>query len=257
MSVGCQGPVGPQGPPGAIGASGENAKNPAPADLAGLDLAGQVQPQGVTCTPGQSFCVNSKQIATCTLSGADAILSFGADYSPIGGTITNPFACVTDVECPTVFGLVPGGACYKRAKAPCTWTFTAPAFAGVSSSFYGGAGPSCAQPSDCMTFDFQVGVNGAIASNPNACPPTSDYISIGISGPRASLPLGTAVTLPISGISVNYTRTINGSSRSCSAWTGTLKRVRDIPSWQVDFNLTCSDSGNTDIQLIGTLSGEK
>lgn len=244
LVVGCQGPKGdpgPPGPPGENGKSGTNGTN----GMNGTTPDGGTPPQPVSCTPSKGFCVNNT-VATCLLSGADAILGVDCSLPTLGGSASNPFSCVEESACP-----IWNGACCKRMKPPCTWSFTEPALTGSGSLYYAGPGMNCGLPSTCLANAFQVGINGA-EGDATACPPTTTYTNLGLTIPRSTVVVGQTITLPFKDASVSYSR----GGQSCYSWTGTVRFDSDVPTWKVTLNLTCSEAGEQTTKLVGTLSGE-
>lgn len=259
LGCGAQGPPGEQGlkgDPGTMGAKGDpGGPGSIPAfDLSsppGSDLAGFVPPQAINCLPGKAFCVGS-QIFVCTLSGADAHFSYDCDAQS-GSTPTNVLSCSKDPACPAYNN----GACCKRQKVPCSWAFSEPAINGVpingsASIIVGGPGLTCGQPAPCNIGTFTASVSG-VEGDQTACPSTAQYMSFSFNFARTALSVGQTVTLPLAGANVSFL----GRGRSCSSWSGTLHFDSDVPSWSVTANLTCTTSGNTDIKMVGTMSGNE
>lgn len=244
---GCVGPAGPPGPVGPAGPTGQPGSVVTPdlagVDLQGVDLMGSVQPQTITCSPGVSFCANSTRVATCTLSGADAIL--GADCGTVG-TVTNPATCVTS-GCPAG-----QAACCRRQNPVWSWNFTQPALAGAAyvadtsnGATYEQIGRACVGAS--------LGISYAILNRPiSACPSNAFYLQMSFD--RSTVAVGATITLPPSpGTSLSA----NIGANSCAQWTGTMKIDSDLPDWSITINATCSNGMLTGTQVVGTMSGHE
>lgn len=237
MLCGCQGPMGdpgPQGPPGGNGIDGKNAPS---VDLAGVDLAGQVQPQGVTCSPGGSFCA-SNHVALCTLSGADAFL--GSDCGT-QGSMTNPASC-------TMTGCPAGQTACCRRQRPWRWNFTQPAL--VGESYFAGGSPGIGVgKSGCGS---SLALAGAVLYDSiSACPAAGIFIEPVFN--RAKVNSGIVLAFPTDGM----TLTATVSPVTCGNWTGTMRIDSDLPDWSVTINATCTEAGKTNLRVIGTMSGSE
>lgn len=237
----CVGPKGDPGPPGPPGERGAGATfDLAGLDLAGVDLGGGVPPQAVTCTPGQSFCVTSSQIATCTLSGADAVLGTSCATQ---GSATNPSTCVT-TGCPAG-----QAACCRRQKPLWAWNFTQPAVSGMAYVANYEA-VSLTFGKVCVGSGLGLGSAG-FTRNITSCPSDAVFIIVGF-GNRSTVNPGSTITLPAAGVSLSATV----GSVSCSQWSGTVRLDSDLPDWSVTINATCT-TPNVTLAIAGTLSGSE
>lgn len=239
--MGPAGPTGAQGPQGERGAPGQAAATP----TGSPDLAGTtgLPPQAVTCAPGADFCATSTRVATCTLSGSDAVL--GADCVA-QGSATNPASCATS-GCP-------GGhsACCRRQSPLWKWNLTAPELSGETYT------PSTDPGSFFFTVDHVCGgasfeLRSVIMVRPLSACPRNDA-SIAISFQRYNVRQGSTVDLSSSDVDMVY----NVAGDECRSWTGSIRIDSDLPSWQVTINAQCfRGSGAPPLSLTGTLGGNE
>lgn len=244
--TGCPGPQGPPGPPGMPGTPGTNGTNGANGSNPDGGLVGTT----TSCTPAQSFCEGNR-LWTCTKSGADAT---GGQDCTGQSTANNPYICST-TNCPYYFNT---GACCRPTKATCNWNITGPT--NLTGMLFGTFGPtqgySCSTPTaippSCTPTvgTFYVNISSVHAS---ACPPANDGIYVNIDRTKATV--GQTITLPATGVNVFYT-TANDTTKSCSAWTGTVTWNSDVPSYKVTLSLTCSEQGKTGVSVSGTIQGD-
>jgi hypothetical protein len=230
--VACQGAIGPQGPPGPPG----SVVYPE----AGQIPDGGVAPQPVTCPPATDFCVGSR-IATCTLSGADAVV--GQDCAA-QGSMTNPASCVTS-GCPA--GQT---ACCRQMMPVWTWNFTHPAVAGSTyvksyDSVYLVNSGTCVGSTLGLEFAWLLRAQ-------TTCP--SDAISISVNLDRVKVAVGSPVMLTPSTNGASLSATVGGVN--CSQWSGTVTLHSDLPNWSVSINANCTVAGTT-LAVMGTMSGNE
>jgi hypothetical protein len=186
-----------------------------------------------SCTPGESLC-NDEQLWSCNLSGHDA--THVASCAALG-TATNPATCAT-TGCP-------GGeaACCKRMDAGCSYAITSPvALSGGSCN-----APAVTQNATCGRFTTSIYVIPAPA--PGVC--ASDLTQVIVSLDRTAHAAGSTFA-PVAADSIEYIGVSGGTQTSCSAWTGNVHWVSDVPAWQVDVDLTCTTGT---LHLVGSLHG--
>lgn len=161
-----------------------------------------------------------------------------------GGSTTNPTGCFTD-KCP------PGStACCRQAKAPCRWNLTTPALSGEFFTYLLEQ-PYCVVSSTCAT-DSTFSVTFYPRINGTACSP--DVFTYALVSLKRPMTAGELISLPNSRVSLSVYSP--DSTKSCSQWTGTVSWGSDVPSWSITLNLTCSETGKSGIQLVGTFSGD-
>jgi hypothetical protein len=231
MLCGCQAPKG----------------DPSTIDLAfapGTDLAGFVQPRAITCLPGKAFCATASQVATCTLSGGDAVL--GADCTAVGSA-TNPGSCVA-TGCP-----VGQAACCRRQKPLWKWTFTQPAIVGESYVGFETGKPYLSPGKSCT--GSALAITSAAFYHPQTTCPT-DYVYVSTNFNRTTTNIGVTVDLAAPGVGNSFNFN-NGTANTCTAWTGTMKIDADLPDWSVTVNAVCSTGTLAGTQIAGTMSGSE
>lgn len=226
--IGCQGPRGPQGDPGNPG-SNTNDAGPVP--------DGGTEATRITCNPGESLCVNN-HLWSCNLSGNDA--AHIADCGS-GTSATNPGICSTSA-CP-----VGQTACCTTTHDSCMFTMMSPnTEAGSSPSSFCFSGGVPATPT-CGSFIAEFQYN--ISVIPGVCATSATDTVIVVLDRIKRMP-GTFV--PMVG-EVSYLST----PISCSSWTGNVHWISDAPTWAVDVDLTCTQTGPANgLRLIASMHGQ-
>lgn len=243
---GCKGPMGAPGMPGTPGPPGQGFTD----DLGGGVADGGLPPRQIACTPGMNFCASPTHIATCTLSGRDAVIQI--DCATLSATSTNAYTCAADSGC------VPGwtGGCCKRDKVPCAVSLTAPAWTAQGSAYWPqrASDLNCSTPTKCPTDPFYAGVSQSQTTvDANMCSSSTSQ-DLNVSLPRTVL-VGQTVSLPATGVFLSYRG--GTSATNCGSWTGTVRLDSDVPAWSVTFNATCSDPAAMGLRLVGTMSGNQ
>lgn len=244
IAVGCvpgpqgePGPAGRDGPPGPVGPPGPGGQGFVP-----LDGGGTANDAGLLCTPAAMFCEGNR-LWTCTRSGLDAI--GGADCAAAGST-NNPRICATTGCLPPPYS---NGACCRPSKKLCAWSITAPEvlsgdqydtnpLADQQCTVSGGA---CAGDPLAVYFTRKVSV----------CPAVNYYVTLQLKRPFTA---AQAVTLPSTNVTLYLTHT--DPTKGCTAWTGIVTPVSDVPSYSVSIDATCSETGKSAIRVTGTFSGD-
>jgi hypothetical protein len=228
VAAGCQGSPEPSSPlaDGAVVSDGRAYDGPA------ISTDGPV-PTSVICRPGEQFC-SGNHLWSCTLSGHDAT---HVEECGAGGTGTNPATCATS-GCPSG-----RRACCKRESEPCEYAVTSPL--GVAGTCFP---PQATLNPSCGSFSFSVVRSPAPALN--VC--SSDIFQVIAVIDRTKHAVGTSFSLG-PGDALIYSATTMGVSASCSSWTGNVQWLSDVPSWRVDVDLTCTNTGS--IHLVGTFHG--
>ncbi|RYZ40303.1 MAG: collagen-like protein [Myxococcaceae bacterium] len=190
---------------------------------------------------GKPFC-DGANLSYCSVSGADAF-RFGACS---GGTDNNPVGCFT-TDCPG-----DAAACCRPAKVRCGWSFSNPATTGRTYDLDEERDKDtgyCSAPSTCdqTALEFHI----APPMTTGTCP-TLSHRSVHVTVHRPLPPLGQSVTLPNSNIVIHS----GSATTACSAWTGTLTVHSDVPHWRISLDVTCSNSGASDIRIVGSASGD-
>lgn len=243
-SQGPKGDTGEQGPPGATGAQGPQGPR---GDTGPAGPMGPVGESPEICTPGEFFCEGTRLWA-CTRSGTDAVLNTKC----AGGTTTNPTGCFTTACAPG------DAACCRTEKPTCQWTMSRPITstgAGYENAYGGVVTPEsyyCYAPSSCLatdTFTVQMGITG---NESITCGAVFSMLVIRVTRPMTTP--GQVFTLPNSRVSLSLYADENG--RACSNWTGTVTWHSEVPAWSVSVNATCSETGKSHIQLVGSYSGD-
>jgi hypothetical protein len=181
-------------------------------------------------------------MATCTLSGADAVLGVNCTSS---GTATNPSSCVT-TGCPNG-----ETACCRRQRPVWEWNLTDPiAFTGQSyvvyydpQGTYISTGKSCSNNGLILYYAYLTrGLSG--------CPRNDLSVNV-VFVDRNVVTAGASITMPSPAVSL----TVNNAGVTCSAWTGTVRLVSDLPTWSISYNVQCSEAGKTGLRVVGIVSG--
>ncbi|WP_426751634.1 collagen-like protein [Myxococcus sp. Y35] len=199
------------------------------------------------CAPGELFCEGANLWA-CTRSGTDAVLSTKCT----GGSAVNPVGCYTTACAPG------DAACCRTEKPACQWNMTRPIT--TTGSVYGnGVGGSlrsgnyyCYGPTSCASndvFNVQMGITGGESVT---CGAVFSTLVIRVTRPLTTP--GQVFTLPNSRVSL-YLYADNNAGE-CTSWTGSVTWHSEVPDWSVSVNATCSETGKSHIQVVGTFSGD-
>ena len=178
-------------------------------------------------------------MATCTLSGADAVL--GTDCTTAGSP-TNAATCVT-TGCPAG-----QAACCRRTKQLYKWNFSQPAL--VGEVYVAGSDPNVSVGIGKGCAGSAIGLAYAILSRTlSVCP--SNATTIYPIFDRAVIGAGATLTLPATGFTLIY----NSAAAQCTAWSGTARLDSDVPDWSITLNATCTSGALTGTQVVGSMSG--
>jgi hypothetical protein len=206
----------------------------------GMNADGGVAPTTVNCTPGQSFCTGT-HLATCTLSGADAVLG---DDCAAQGSATNPASCAT-TGCPAG-----QAACCRRQNPLSTWSFSQPAESGqayLTNTTAGNVWISVG--TTCVGSGLKLQSADLIRSL-STCP--SNAFNVLAEFDRTMISSGTSYPLPTTGIT--FAATVG--TVSCYQWSGTIEITADLPNWSLNINATCTTASTT-LSIIGTMGGSQ
>jgi len=214
----------------------DDARNNSPSDSQGSNQppGSGGTPGAIACTPGELLCSNN-HIWTCTLSGTDA--SHLEDCSLVGST-TNPATCLT-TGCPAG-----AAACCKQASDTCDYSITSPQAL---------SGNACNPPAvglnpACGTFNVLLAEQPAPMAN--VC--STDATEINLVLNRATHTPGTTFSLG-TGDSLFYFASISGTTVDCSAWSGSIHWISDVPAWAVDVDVTCTSPS---VHLVASFHGQ-
>ncbi|WP_239470949.1 hypothetical protein [Archangium violaceum] len=163
-----------------------------------------------------------------------------------GASTTNPMGCFSD-HCATG-----STACCRPTKPTCSWSFTNPALSGSNYSYAIEGQPYCSATTSCAQ-----DANFTVVLYPNwgstTCPSsTTNYIYLILKRPMTTP--GERITLPDTRATLYLGNA--DSTKSCSAWTGTVTWNSEVPSWSVSLDATCSEAGKSHIRLTGTFNGD-